>query len=381
MRNGSDPSVPKTPVSIAVRHLLRQTIRRGLSGKRGWLASVEEPHGSMQLFTAVIQPSYRWGALSLRVLVIDPQARSWRELFVLHDEIRDLMPTVVSADGRLIAVATPTLRVYDLAGRMVEQLGGEYECGVAPVWSPTAPVMVVRQGETLVLWRPGEHSGVMRLAEDCETAWPIGWSPDGERITFLARIPGREHRWLGNLVVQDVKSGRREQAASDVSWDGEAAWRPRSRLIVWTQEREDQEQTELWVRDLDVAESRSGPRLSGRATRLRWSADGEWLAFRWHPIGRGRRRCHGAPCVVPAASLLRPAAERDAKGLDLYLCHPSVSSGTLFQWNAEGQLMYSRDRRTLELFDPRTGESKSLFALRDGEIVFAERSGRRQAEA
>jgi Tol biopolymer transport system component len=76
---------------------------------------------------------------------------------------------------------------------------------------------------------PAAGSEPIRIAADEHEGVSPLWSPDGERISFIAKRSGRSC-----LVIYSLKSGTQDILADDVSGKGSYAWSPDGKHIAYT---------------------------------------------------------------------------------------------------------------------------------------------------
>lgn len=341
-----------------------------------WIFDVQHHPGSARLFVTVKHRGPdKEAPISLRVIEADATGRTSRRVLTVADDIKEMTTTSVSPDGLRIAVVSPGVRVFTAAGDLIDEFSDGHTYPVVK-WSPDSSqlAMVVSSPpeyrKFLVLWSPGE--GVRRtLAGDLRASGVIEWSPDGQHIIFLAQTPSKPQQYAGNLVIQDISSGERREVASGARMMFGAAWRPKSETIVWAPEWPEEVETQLWVRDLSAVQERLAARLPGHMSGLRWSPDGDWLAFLWTSLESGptgKRRW--SPSVLPAEAVLDTKPAADVQRSMSCVWEPTEKGSVLQEWNASGELLFSEDHRVLKAFDPRTKKSRFVLALRDGEITF-----------
>ncbi len=129
------------------------------------------------------------------------------------------------------------------------------------------------------LWRSrADGSDGMQLTKPPTEVQVSSWSPDGRRIAFMKRDPGRP--WRIYLIGRD---GGPEQAASDGNDNqGGPSWSPDGKSIVYGNVYGEQPQ-DGWLRRVDVTSGRVAIIPESRNLRTaRWSPDSRYIAaLRW----------------------------------------------------------------------------------------------------
>jgi Tol biopolymer transport system component len=125
------------------------------------------------------------------------------------------------------------------------------------------------------LWRSGaDGSEAIQLTKPPMEVEVSSWSPDGQEIAFMARIPGSH--WRIYLIKRD--GGVMREAAEGTDNQGGPSWSPDGRFLVYGNVDCDRTQS-CWIRKVDLASGKTEtiPGSNGFRT-ARWSPDGKYVA-------------------------------------------------------------------------------------------------------
>ena len=188
------------------------------------------------------------------------------------------------------------------------------------------------------------------------------WSPDGQRLAMVGYVS--DHTWSIYIAPADG-SGLARLTTEPGVLDGDPAWSPDGTQIVFTRERESQNnRPEIWVTDVDSGVSKwSG--LLGMAAR--WSPDGTRFVYSSGPTsdadiltarvdGTGEVRLTSSasaeiqPMWSPDGSRIAYVSNADGD-FDIYVMDADGSGATRITDNAVGD------------FSPRWSPDGSWIAL------------------
>ncbi len=205
----------------------------------------------------------------------------------------------------------------------------------APVWSPDASIIAfdgVPNSDVLrdiflvtVSPNPEQWALTSQPGYDCYPSF----SPDGERIVYMA-----EHEGNRDLFIMDMDGNDVAQLTDEPTYDYEPNWSPDGEKILFVSRRGGN--SEIYVMDADgsdVVQLTDDAKLDWRPV---WSPDGEWIVFESWRTGNG----------------------------DLYLMRPDGSELTrlTFSGAEDGNPTWSPDGRYLVFHSQRTG-SYQLFIM------------------
>lgn len=197
-----------------------------------------------------------------------------------------------SPDGERIAFTSDRagsfgLYVMRADGSDVRLLHGDASGRASePVWSPdgdeiaytwNAPGDNPSLGNDEVFVVDADGSAPPRnLTNDARPDYAPRWSPDGDRITFVAQRAQGPDIW----VMDADGGGRRNLTRSPELADTNPAWSPDGRSIAFLSFRDDPFAPDVAVADVasgSITNLTSSPDLAERAPQ--WLAGGEWLLF------------------------------------------------------------------------------------------------------
>lgn len=197
-------------------------------------------------------------------------------------------------------------------GGQPRQLTSSATRDVEPRWSPDGRTIAFvsnragpsqgpkKKKKSPQLWLlPADSGEATRLTQMKSGVHGIDWSPDGDKLLFLApETPGEEEKKLRErggihvvdrfvkmrqIWVVDVQTGRCRQLTRDRSSKAQARWSPDGKRIVFEQRRTPTSNHDylstLWVVDADGRNRRKLSQGKTSDTRPRWSPDGSKIAF------------------------------------------------------------------------------------------------------
>ena len=318
-------------------------------------------------------------------------ARGAREVAVTSDGMQNVQPAY-SPDGRLLAyhsVVRGGIWVVPALGGLPRQV---VTWGSSPCWSPDGSKLVFQgqpwvgssekgwsAGEGSTLWIVPAEGGDPRRLTSIERVGPGGhgspdWSPDGERIAFVA----------GTRVLTVRADGRDLRQTSDDVWVSEVIWERDGRSQIWTGVRRGN--WFVWRVPVDPESGeRAGPPevlAGGGDTASAWrhpalSPDGRALAYatlrtRSEIVGQpvdhdGETRGAPAPLVegIDGRKLL-PMFSPDGRRLAFAVVRPGEGIALWLVDLATGQPRLLADRPDLVATDAWLPDSRRLgFLVRD----------------
>lgn len=206
---------------------------------------------------------------------------------------------VYSPDGKLIAVtyepgiitALHQIHILNADGTMAFQLtdgtlGKDKFDAAYPSWSPDGQqvafrgsvINAVTGGKVAGIYVMGlDGSGLKRIIDNAEypDADEPAWSPDGERIAFVAfdrATPGNR-----DIFVANADGGEITRLTDDGADDFYPTWSPDGKQIAFVAARDDN--FEIYEMNADGSGERRLTRFAGPDTQPSWSADGRRIVF------------------------------------------------------------------------------------------------------
>ncbi len=127
-----------------------------------------------------------------------------------------------------------------------------------PSWSPDGAHIVFsarREGHVVhnldtvyeIYVMDADGGNEQRLTENRNNDWNPAWSPDGNRIAFMADRKGDFVSF--DIYVMDADGGNQQKLTNHRGWDGSPSWSPNGERIAFVSERDGN--TEIYVMDAD----------------------------------------------------------------------------------------------------------------------------------
>lgn len=116
-----------------------------------------------------------------------------------------------------------------------------------------------------------------RLTDTPEHKWLVEWSPNGQLITYQARLPGTEGDLESKIQVLDLISNQEEQLTS-TGWNGMVAWSPDSQVMAFSSRPYPNVMFNQLI-NLDNKETTTLPQVSSCDGEMAWSPNGSYIAF------------------------------------------------------------------------------------------------------
>jgi Tol biopolymer transport system component len=324
-----------------------------------------------------------------------------------------LIGVSVSADGRYLTyidwTGTNDVMVREVATGEVERVTYDgvdepYQAAFAATISPDGRQVAYtwfsdqnaayNYYELRVIRRGEREPRILYRSENCHDPWPMGWSPDGEEVHFLAAMMDHTRRLMSVSVEDGAVRTLKDFGSQKVGLRQSLS--PQGQHVVYTL------RGDIYVLDLQSGSTAPLVRHPGNDYALGWSPDGRYVLFAsdrsgvlgaWvQPVDEGQAA--GDPWMVKA-DLWRAEPigfTRDARyffGIPLdsrkvyvasvdpetgrILAPPTPVSGDRLaeeshpRWSPDGHyLAYTSEgggdsgRRIIEIRDVRTGEHREL---------------------
>ena len=179
-----------------------------------------------------------------------------------------------SPDGSRIAFFAEVegnLDIYSAAsdGTDVTRLTDDPAADFSPIWSPAGDRIAFvseRDGDQDILVMASDGSAETDVSSNGVLDDFPAWSPDGRRIAFVAYLHGADPFTIGQgdaeIFVVRADGGRPVAASLNPAWDGDPAWSPDGRWIVFTRRTD---HAEIYVMRPDGTDQRRLRGLRGIA--------------------------------------------------------------------------------------------------------------------
>lgn len=163
------------------------------------------------------------------------------------------------------------LDIYSAAsdGSDVTRLTNDPAADHSPIWSPAGGRIAFvseRDGDQDVFVMAADGTGETDVSSNAAPDDFPAWSPDGRRVVFVAYLHGADPFTIGQgdaeIFVVDADGGRPVDASRNQAWDGDPAWSPNGRWIVFTRRTD---HAEIWVMRADGTNQRRLRGLTGIA--------------------------------------------------------------------------------------------------------------------
>jgi len=231
-----------------------------------------------------------------------------------------------------------------------------------PRWSPDgrhiafasdryAPSQKRRRREIYVMNRDG--SDVRRLTSLLRDCWSPEWSPDGRRIAFVsdeaaAPAAGKTRKII---YVMDANGFNIRRLMTDQTFSSQAeltpAWSPDGTRIAFTGRARDQEDSEIYILELETSTLTQLTDNNVYDAHVAWSPDGQYLSF-----DSDRGPPHGGIYVM------RP----DGSQVVRLTNHPRMENAA--RWSRDGQRLAFNSTRDYDSDD--LGNMEIYVMNRDG---------------
>jgi serine/threonine-protein kinase len=173
------------------------------------------------------------------------------------------------------------------------------------------------------LWITDVASGAtQRLTADANESSDPQWSPDGRALAFSANAAGAK-----DVFVQPLDGGLRRLLTGRPGYQFPADWSRDARAVLFVDVATVGDRAgnqDLWVQPLDGGAARPYLRTSAREVGARVSPDGRWVAYTSDETGRDEVYVQSYPtpgrkALVSAQGGMHPVWRRD--GRELYYWH------------------------------------------------------------
>ncbi len=103
------------------------------------------------------------------------------------------------------------------------------------------------------------------------------WSPDGEKIVFVRWMPKEDGKRQGEIFVYHLRTREEQQLTTDLAFDGWPSWSHDGRLIIFSSNRGDLPNFQIFTMNPDGSEVRkitNGEQYSASFTKPVYARDG-----------------------------------------------------------------------------------------------------------
>ena len=144
-------------------------------------------------------------------------------------------------------------------------------------------------------------------------------SPDGEHVVYVRRwADDKSDRWRSNLWIVSTASGEQRALTTGARSDSSPRWSPDGERLAYVASEEGSAQ--LWMRWMATGESARLTNLAEVPGNLAWSPDGKTLAFTAfvveepEPLVEMPKPPEGAEWAKPATVITRVHYRQDGEG-------------------------------------------------------------------
>ena len=227
----------------------------------------------------LLYSSNRTGNFEIFLMSIDGKGA-----FQLTDNPAEDSSPAWSRDGKKIAFTSQrdgdeNIYVMDADGKNVKQLTKYGDRCRAPAWSPDGKKIAfcrhVGNANPEIFVMDADGSNPVNLTNHVSYDADPAWSPDGKKLAFASDRGGRGFRvYLMDADGTNVQDFSKTDNAMGYAYP---AWSPDGKKIAYAELVNND--TELFVRDLDGQNKKQLTRLGGQNSLAAWSPDGKKIAF------------------------------------------------------------------------------------------------------